>query len=119
MGLDEIIEKSTTSKIVEALTRTIALGALVVTLILVIDRAAICSFYHISITYSSLDLVSVIPVIVILYPVIIIMGVFGTWIYYIFSEIKKDIIMGISMMKNINNKQTEKDDEHGNRNKKT
>lgn len=62
-----------TSQLISLVVQAFAIIALVVTVVLVLQRKAVCSFYELPTTYSSLDPVSVIPTVTaILVPIIII-----------------------------------------------
>lgn len=98
----------TTTKFAEMVVQVIALGTFFCTLILVIDRAAVCSFYNIPATYVSLDPVSAIPVIGVFYPIIIILGILGSRLYECILIIKEAIPLLLNAIKEYIEKRKEK-----------
>ena len=60
------------SQLVGLIVQGFAIIVFFITVLLVFDRHAVCSFYEIPPTYSSLDPVSIIPLIPFLLPILII-----------------------------------------------
>lgn len=64
-------EMSVVTEFVGLLFQFFAIIALLVTIIIVIDRYIFCQYYEIPVTYSSLDPISVVPIVVITLPIIL------------------------------------------------